>query len=213
MDTGVKRTPSVARDNTVAGKDMEKVLSRVSTHALVTTTTAAPPTTTTIATAVGKRSEEQQTEGIDDSVNTLMRRPDFGGASVTFPHKLQVGKLLDTLTPVARKVGAVNTVIVREEGGKRTLLGDNTDWLGIKACIESTGVTNLSSSTVLILGAGGAARAACHAVEMLGIKDLIIVNRTISKADDLASIFPNLRTRTFESFDGVFSSNGPRYRS
>ncbi|CAI4217659.1 unnamed protein product [Parascedosporium putredinis] len=153
------------------------------------------------------------TEGIDDSVNTLMRRPDFGGASVTFPHKLQVGKLLDTLTPVARKVGAVNTVIVREEGGKRTLLGDNTDWLGIKACIESTGVTNLSSSTVLILGAGGAARAACHAVEMLGIKDLIIVNRTISKADDLASIFPNLRTRTFESFDGVFSSNGPRYRS
>jgi shikimate-5-dehydrogenase len=150
-----------------------------------------------------------QTESVDATVAALINCEGFGGASVTFPHKLQVGKLLDSLSPVASKVGAVNTVVVRTlENGERTLLGDNTDWLGIKRLIDSTSLHHLPTSAALVLGAGGAARAACYAIEDLGIKDLIIVNRTRSKAEDMASSFPNCKTHVFDTLEAA-SLNTP----
>jgi shikimate 5-dehydrogenase len=88
-----------------------------------------------------------------------MTHPDFGGASVTYPHKLRIRSLLHSISPRAEKIGAVNTVVVREVSGERRLLGDNTDWEGIKACVLRSGV-DLKGKSALILGAGGAARAA-----------------------------------------------------
>ncbi|EXF83829.1 shikimate-5-dehydrogenase [Colletotrichum fioriniae PJ7] len=153
-----------------------------------------------------------QTESVDASVETIIKADDFGGASVTFPHKLQIGKLLDAVTPCAQKIGAVNTVIVDEgsEKGRRRLVGDNTDWHGIRRCIERSGISDLRSSTALVLGAGGAARAACYAIQELGITQLLVVNRTISKAAEMAEQFPALDCQIFETLEDAISAERER---
>jgi len=104
------------------------------------------------------------------------------GVSVTIPHKLAVMGYLDGLTERARAVGAVNTLFWRE--GK--LLGDNTDVAGIVAPLAPHKATLASA---LVLGAGGAARAACAALKELGVADIAISNRTHPKAQTLAADF------------------------
>jgi shikimate-5-dehydrogenase len=141
-----------------------------------------------------------ETEAVDATVEHILTQPSFHGASVTFPHKLQIGRLLDDTSTSAQKVGAVNTIVVQNEGSKRLLYGDNTDWVGIKRCIEKSTPGDLSASTVLVLGAGGAARAACYAAQILGVAQLFIVNRTIAKAEDMADNF-DVRSRVFGTFD------------
>lgn len=123
---------------------------------------------------------------VDSSVATLLADPDFGGASVTFPHKLQVAHLLDSVTAAAEKIGAVNT-ISKKDG---RLCGDNTDWSGVKACIDGAGVPGLADGPAIVLGAGGAARAACYALVELGITRVLVVNRTRANAEVMASRFP-----------------------
>ncbi len=75
------------------------------------------------------------------------------GTSVTIPHKEKVMALLDEIDPVAEKIGAVNTVI----NNKGTLKGLNTDWLGATRALEEK--IDLPGAEVVILGAGGSARA------------------------------------------------------
>jgi pentafunctional AROM polypeptide len=67
-------------------------------------------------------------------MRTVMQQPDFLGASVTIPHKIEVIPLLDSVSPAAQAIGAVNTVVKIE--GK--LYGDNTDWLGIGGTVNTT---------------------------------------------------------------------------
>jgi shikimate-5-dehydrogenase len=142
-----------------------------------------------------------ETPAVDETVESIISRPDFGGAAVTFPHKLQIGSLLDSISPSAEKVGAVNTIVARETGGTRTLHGDNTDWIGISRCIERRVTFDLKSSAGLVLGAGGAARAACFALQNLGISDLLIVNRTLSKAEEMAAHFDQTESRCFNNLE------------
>lgn len=104
------------------------------------------------------------------------------GVSVTIPHKQAVLPFLDGLTERAKAVGAVNTLFWRE--GK--LLGDNTDVDGIMApLLPHQGAL----SSALVLGAGGAARAACAALKALGVADAAVANRTPGKALGLARDF------------------------
>ncbi|GKU12881.1 unnamed protein product [Fusarium langsethiae] len=105
-----------------------------------------------------------ESENVDQTVEEMINRPDFGGASVTFPHKLQIGKLLDTVSEQGQNIGAINTIVVQEANGRRMLHGDNTDWIGIRRCITKSGIQDFSLSSALVLGAGGAARAACYAI-------------------------------------------------
>lgn len=140
-----------------------------------------------------------ETENVDETVKQILHRPDFGGASVTYPHKLQIGKLLDSVSPRGESIGAINTVVVQESNGQKTLHGDNTDWIGITRCITRSGVQDLASSSAMVLGAGGAARAACYAIQSLGYRELIVINRTLPKAKDLISKFPDLKTRAFST--------------
>ena len=78
------------------------------------------------------------------------------GASVTIPFKQQVIDLLDEVDPVAARIGAVNTVVVKRERDEAWLFGTNTDWLGSNRAILDH--MELHGSRVVILGAGGAAR-------------------------------------------------------
>jgi len=86
----------------------------------------------------------------------------IGGVSVTIPFKEEIIPLLDELSPLAGRIGAVNTVVHR--GGR--LFGDNTDWLGAVAALEEK--TTLAGTQVLILGAGGAARAIAFGLKERG---------------------------------------------
>src|SRR5690606_25074479 len=77
----------------------------------------------------------------------------FRGANVTIPHKVAVMEFMDELRPAAVAIGAVNTIIVEDDG---RLIGDNTDCYGaVEALRESTGVSP-AGKDVVVLGAGGA---------------------------------------------------------
>ncbi|CAN0063793.1 unnamed protein product [Ectocarpus sp. 8 AP-2014] len=135
-------------------------------------------------------------EGEDPAIMAeALSRPDFGGASVTIPHKQNVLPLLDEVSEAAEAIGAVNTVIVGTdpETGARRLRGDNTDWLGIlrpvKARLEaSSGWEQGRGGVALVVGAGGAAMGALFAMQRLGL-EVVVYNRTPSKAEELAGRF------------------------
>ncbi|GME41175.1 Shikimate-5-dehydrogenase [Neofusicoccum parvum] len=147
-----------------------------------------------------------ESEEVDQTVEELINAPSFGGASVTFPHKLQVGRLLSSLSPSAQRIGAVNTIVSTEYNGRKFLLGDNTDWSGIKACIVKSRVSDYQSSSALVVGAGGAARAACYALQTLQVPEIIVVNRTRSRAVEMAQHFANTKFRIFESLEELARS-------
>jgi len=89
----------------------------------------------------------------------------FAGANVTMPHKPAVMPHLHEVTPAARTVGAVNTIIVREDG---TLLGDTTDGYGFMAVLAEHGVA--LDGPALVIGAGGAARSVTYALAEAGME-------------------------------------------
>ncbi|WP_456434388.1 shikimate dehydrogenase [Thermosulfuriphilus sp.] len=103
----------------------------------------------------------------------------INGVSVTVPHKVAVMDLLDEIDPLARRIGAVNTIVTSPKG----LKGLNTDWLGALKAIEE--VIDPRGRRVLILGAGGAARAIAYGLSEAGA-EVVILNRTRSKAEALA---------------------------
>jgi shikimate-5-dehydrogenase len=139
---------------------------------------------------------------VDESVEKLLRDPKVGGLSVTAPHKLQVGKYMDSISEEARVMGSVNTVVASTAPGsnKRQLFGDNTDWLGITRCIQGGKVDlKVEGTTAVVLGAGGAARAAVYAFVKLGIQNIVVVNRTQERAQQLAANFPDHNIEIVES--------------
>lgn len=104
------------------------------------------------------------------------------GVNVTIPHKVAVIPYLDELSEEARLIGAVNT-IVRKDG---KLIGYNTDGIGyISALREETGF-DVAGKRVLLLGAGGAARAVAAQMALLGAEELVIAARTLDKGEALA---------------------------
>ncbi|OYD07614.1 shikimate dehydrogenase [Paludifilum halophilum] len=121
-------------------------------------------------------------ESLADAVQG-MRALGFRGWNVTIPHKVAIMDLLDHVEESAREIGAVNTVV--REGDR--LIGTNTDGEGyIRSLLRETGL-DPTSQRVLILGAGGAARAVGYALARAGVQEIIIANRTESKAERLAS--------------------------
>jgi len=109
-----------------------------------------------------------------------IRALNIKGANVTIPHKEDSLKYMDDLELSVKKIGALNTV--KNENGK--LIGRNTDVLGAKKALEDAKF-DLKQKKVMVLGAGGAARAVIYAIKD-EINELIIINRTYKKAKALA---------------------------
>ena len=127
-------------------------------------------------------------------VRDIIRSPNFGGASVTIPLKLDIMPFLDDITDAATHLGAVNTIIpISSRDGHTRLLGDNTDWLGMTHSLISTSYLTVSKSpgSALVIGAGGTARAAIYALQSLGHSPIYIVARTPSKLTSMISAFPD----------------------
>jgi len=108
----------------------------------------------------------------------------FGGLNCTIPHKVAVIPLLDGLEPSAEISGAVNT-IVRQPDGR--LIGSNTDGSGFVWSIRDEGI-DPAGLDVILLGAGGAARAVSVELALAGAQRVTIANRTASKRDELVGI-------------------------
>lgn len=119
---------------------------------------------------------------IDEAVHGL-RALGLRGANVTVPHKQAVMSHLDWLTPAAQAIGAVNTIRVEDDGA---LSGDNTDAPGFIADLREHGVEPIGKR-VIVLGAGGSARAIVYGLAASGAEAILIVNRTLDKAESLAT--------------------------
>ncbi len=113
----------------------------------------------------------------------LLRNADIAGVNITAPFKEGVMKVLDLIADDAKRIGAVNTVVL-EEG---RLKGYNTDFIGVRDALLSKNVS-MKGKRAMVLGAGGAARAAAFAL-ISGGADVTILNRTLNKAEGLASLF------------------------
>jgi len=151
-----------------------------------------------------------ETKEVNEQIKATITAPEFGGASVTIPFKLDVIPLLDSLSPEAKMIGAVNTIIpVAKPDGLRTLHGDNTDWRGIREAILSRLPTRVTKPDAgLVIGAGGTSRAAIHALQTLGTKKIYLFNRTRSSAQVLVDAFPDAKIELVENL-GSWSGSPP----
>jgi shikimate 5-dehydrogenase/shikimate kinase len=143
-------------------------------------------------------------------LNDLVENQYFGGSSVSLPYKTECIPLLHSMSTHARAIGAINTLIpirnvqdldnVRLQessvfleksraGPIKGLHGDNTDWIGICNCIRrglSPANAVRSSTTGLVIGSGGMARAAIYSMIHLGVQNIFVYNRTLANAERLA---------------------------
>ena len=110
-----------------------------------------------------------------------VRTGKLAGLNVTIPHKLAAFRAMDQLTPAAQRTGAVNTVI---RDGPR-LLGDNTDPYGFAEALRQFGGFDPDGASVVVVGAGGAARAAVLALIDCGARRIVVANRTPARAHEL----------------------------
>jgi 3-dehydroquinate dehydratase / shikimate dehydrogenase len=143
---------------------------------------------------------------VKDLRDFLKAVPEFGirGFSVTIPHKQSILKHLQECDPLAAEIGAVNTVVVRPDG---TLIGSNTDYVGILRALEKK--LGLAGSRVLLFGAGGVARAAAFALAKAGANVGICARRD-KAARELAKavggeVVPR-RALQSESFDAILNA-------
>lgn len=113
----------------------------------------------------------------------------FSGGNITLPFKEAACELIEHPDEAARAIGAVNTVWIEKTG----LHGTNTDWQGFAASMDEMAPGWDNATSAVILGAGGAARGIVYALIRRGLTKIHIINRTISRAAELAAAFPGTK--------------------
>ncbi|WP_343584882.1 shikimate dehydrogenase [Herbaspirillum sp.] len=133
----------------------------------------------------------------------VFRRNGGRGANVTLPFKLEAHALADRLSERARLAGAVNTL--KFDGAE--IYGDNTDGAGLVTDITANAGLSLAGRRILLLGAGGASRGALGPLLEQRPSELVVANRTVAKADELAAQFAQygpVRSAAYADLDGPF---------
>lgn len=111
----------------------------------------------------------------------------LAGCNITIPHKINAMAYVDWVDPLAKRMGAINTIVVQPDGA---LHGYNNDGFGfIQSLLESQPAWHANTGPIAVLGAGGAARGVVVSLLDAGATDIRIVNRTHSKAEELAQAF------------------------
>src|ERR1022692_621788 len=132
-----------------------------------------------------------------------MRAFGMRGVNLTIPHKVSVIQHLDQIAPDAALIGAVNTV--RREGDK--LIGENTDGKGFLRGVRINAGVDPKGKRVVVLGAGGAARAIVTELALAGAADMLVLNRSVTRgermvADLVSKIHAPIR---FQPWQGVYA--------
>ncbi|KAL8660201.1 MAG: hypothetical protein Q9226_000002 [Calogaya cf. arnoldii] len=170
------------------------------------------------------------------TLGSVIRNPNFGGASVTMPLKLPIIDLLDEISPAAKIIGAVNTIVVDPSrsspthAGNPYLVGHNTDWTGMRLVLSNAGAATISrplSSTAnstdnnqgkksaLVIGGGGTARAAIYTLNQMGYSPIHLLGRSREKLQAVVESFPeadydiSLITTHEEAVNITENSNAP----
>jgi len=112
----------------------------------------------------------------------------FRGANVTVPHKQAAMAALDSIAPDAEALGAVNTLVVaRGASGAATVSGHNTDVQGFVDALRGGGYEPQDGGSAVVVGAGGAARAVVFGLLRSGIGEIVVLNRTLERAQALVA--------------------------
>ncbi len=131
------------------------------------------------------QSIEIKPENLEVKIRELVNQG-YNGFNVTIPHKENIFKICDEVNEAAKKIGAVNTVVIKD----KKLFGTNTDAFGFIQNIKSCQPIDFSKKKALILGAGGASRAIIFGLLEEGVQEIILTNRTIEKAEKLKQLNP-----------------------
>ena len=138
----------------------------------------------------GRLPVEPRRDALEALVAFLRRTANARGCNLTLPHKIDIMPLLDRIDPAAARIGAVNTVIKQPDG---SLEGRNSDGFGFLAHLEASAPEwKAEAGPVVVLGAGGAARAIVSTLMDAGVPELRLINRTRENAVKLGLAFtPN----------------------
>jgi shikimate dehydrogenase len=135
-----------------------------------------------------------QIENVEAAVRGLSALG-VAGCNITQPHKLMAMKLMDKLSPMAERIGAINCIVVQPDG---SLHGFNNDGFGYIQSLKDVNPTwRADAGPVVVLGSGGAARAVVISLLDEGAQEIRLINRTRAKADELASVNPSV-VKTYE---------------
>ncbi len=105
-----------------------------------------------------------------EELANFLKKGDFAGLNVTIPYKKDVIPYCSALSPVAQRLGAVNTIVRKPDG---SLIGHNTDYYGFFSMVKRTGLA-VEGKKALVLGSGGASNTVCAVLEELGAKVIVI---------------------------------------
>ena len=142
---------------------------------------------------------EVQPNHLEDAVRGA-RAMGWRGFNCSIPHKVAVIEYLDELGTSAEIIGAVNTVVRRGD----TLIGENTDGRGFVRALQEA--TDPAGQTVVLFGAGGAARAVAVELALAGVAQIIVVNRSRVRGEELANLL-NAKTPAradYAPWEGTF---------
>ena len=135
----------------------------------------------------GRLPVEPNRAALEELVAFLRRTPNARGCNLTLPHKIDIMPLLDRIDPAAARIGAVNTVIKHADG---SLEGRNSDGFGFMEALRyNAPAWRAEAGPVVVLGAGGAARAIVAGLMDSGVPELRLINRTRGTAIDLGVAF------------------------
>jgi shikimate dehydrogenase len=134
----------------------------------------------------------------------------FRGCNLTIPHKQAALSLVDRVEPLARRIGAMNTVIVATDG---SLEGRNTDVYGFRENLRDNAADwQPNAGPAVVLGAGGAARAVVAALSEMGVREFRLVNRTLARAEriaeDLAAPAARISVHPWQARDAALKDAG-----
>jgi shikimate dehydrogenase len=111
----------------------------------------------------------------------------FSGCNLTIPHKERALTIVDTVDPVAQRIGAISCVVVRPDG---TLAGTNNDAFGfLHNVLQQQPEWRADAGPIAVIGAGGGARAIVYSVAERGAREVRVINRTLARAEALAREF------------------------
>ena len=116
-----------------------------------------------------------------EELEAFLKNGSFTGLNVTIPYKKDVIPYLDELSPTAKRLGAVNTIVRREDG---SLIGHNTDYFGFRSMVGRSGLA-VAGKKVLVLGSGGASNTAVAVLEEMGAQVVVISRSGENNYDNL----------------------------